>query len=322
MKFLFTQFLILTLCYTAAYGQCIFPSGSYSWGKTEVDAFILANCPGTPIGSIIIPTDAVITIQNNDAWDLTAYGGLDFIIQGMGSLAFNGSDELILAAGSALIIENTANTNALAESGVGTNIRITIGSQTYTGNDFTAIIDAGGANEGGFLPVDLVYFRGTVMQKGVVQLSWETATEWDNEFFEIEHSSDGNRFFSIGKIPGNGTSTIIQQYVFQHNNPVTGTQYYRLKQVDLDGQSSYSESISITMPSLSKFSLQRNTMQELAFSISEDVRVTVFNIFGQPVAKMNLESGDHQLFLANLDPGQYIVFVEAQYLKSAIKIIR
>ena len=104
-------------------GQCIFPSGSYSWGLSEVNDHITNNCGAAPL-SLVVPTDATINIQNNDVWDLISHGAITITIQGMGSLVFNGVDQLLAASGSELIIESNTNTNALVESGNGTNIRI------------------------------------------------------------------------------------------------------------------------------------------------------------------------------------------------------
>ncbi len=90
------------------------------------------------------------------------------------------------------------------------------------------------------LPVELTYFRGQPKETGVL-LDWATATEIDNDFFEIEHSLDGRSFTAVGQVDGVGTSDVEQRYEFMHNSPGAGLNYYRLKQVDFDGSYAYSD---------------------------------------------------------------------------------
>jgi hypothetical protein len=90
------------------------------------------------------------------------------------------------------------------------------------------------------LPVELSYFN-VRKQAATAALSWETATERDAERFEVEHSTDGRSFRSIGMRSAAGTSQTPRQYNFIHENPVLGANYYRLRQVDRDGSSTYSD---------------------------------------------------------------------------------
>lgn len=107
---------------------------------------------------------------------------------------------------------------------------------TYTGgngNDMAMIFDS-------FLPVELIDFSARVAESKV-KLSWVTATETNNDYFTIERSSDGRSFENLGIVFGKGNSTVISEYSFIDNNPLSGMNYYRLKQTDFDGQFSYSE---------------------------------------------------------------------------------
>lgn len=71
-------------------------------------------------------------------------------------------------------------------------------------------------------------------------LTWATATELNNDFFQIERSPDGRTFEAIGLVNGAGTSYETLQYAFTDEKPLAGWNYYRLKQVDFDGQFAYS----------------------------------------------------------------------------------
>lgn len=95
-------------------------------------------------------------------------------------------------------------------------------------------------------PVELVDFQAEE-QNGSVLLYWETASEYNNDYFEIQHSLDGSHFYTIGKQAGMGNSQVRQQYVFEHSQPARGTNYYRLRQVDFDGDFEFSDMESVKL---------------------------------------------------------------------------
>jgi chitodextrinase/predicted esterase len=97
----------------------------------------------------------------------------------------------------------------------------------------------------GPLPVEFFYFDYTIRNKDVV-LTWKTASEQDNSHFEIERGFGINDFVSIGEIQGAGTSTDVQVYQFVDKNPKSSN-LYRIKQVDFDGKSDYSNIIRVDM---------------------------------------------------------------------------
>jgi hypothetical protein len=84
------------------------------------------------------------------------------------------------------------------------------------------------------LPVTLKTFSGT-LQNNRALLNWQTVTELNNLFYEVEHSIDGINFSAIGKVAGSGSSTAAKSYTFTQNNLATGKHYYRLAQHDLNG---------------------------------------------------------------------------------------
>ena len=93
---------------------------------------------------------------------------------------------------------------------------------------------------GGVLPVELRYFRAQ-KETAQVRLLWQTDTETFNERFEVERSTDGLKFNSIGSLAGAGTTLEPQSYELTDPNPNPGLNYYRLKQIDLDGTFSFSD---------------------------------------------------------------------------------
>ena len=96
-----------------------------------------------------------------------------------------------------------------------------------------------GGPAGSPLPVELTEFNAT-LHGGVVNITWATASEINNDYFLVQHSTDASRFEDLGMVPGAGTSTQSQTYEWLHEYPSVGVNYYRLKQVDFDGQYEYS----------------------------------------------------------------------------------
>ena len=89
------------------------------------------------------------------------------------------------------------------------------------------------------LPVELVSFKAQRHVQGV-HLTWMTASEKDNSGFEVQASTDGKKFQKIGFVKSDvGTSSMTQRYSFLDMKAVSGTRYYRLAQIDLDGTTTY-----------------------------------------------------------------------------------
>ncbi len=96
------------------------------------------------------------------------------------------------------------------------------------------------------IPIKLLSFDAKEYN-GTVMLSWETASENNNDFFEIERSENGKDFAAIGKIDSKGDSRDIVKYSFIDKMPINGTDYYRLKQVDFDGRYEYSNVVNVAI---------------------------------------------------------------------------
>lgn len=91
----------------------------------------------------------------------------------------------------------------------------------------------------GILPIELLSFTATA-NNADADLDWKTATELNNSHFEVQRSADGRNFENIGRVAGNGTTSEVINYDFTDQEPSSGKNYYRLKQVDFDGSFDYS----------------------------------------------------------------------------------
>jgi hypothetical protein len=105
------------------------------------------------------------------------------------------------------------------------------------------------------LPVELVAFEGAATESSIA-LEWRTASEQDNKQFEVEHSADGQAFSQIGIVEGHGNSSAPISYKYIHQSPASGTNYYRLKQVDFSGAFEYSKVIAVTYAGSASLNMQ------------------------------------------------------------------
>ncbi len=171
-------------------------------------------------------------------------------------------------------------------------------------------------------PVELTSFRVNV-NDGSVYLDWQTATETNNKGFEIQRNS-GNGYEVIAFINGNGTTTELHNYSFVDKPSSSGKYTYRLRQVDFNGSSEYSNEIELQLDLPKIYSLEQNypnpfnPTTQIKFSLAEDSKVTlkVFDILGREVAtilKGNLTAGGHTVTFkaSKLPSGVYIYKLEA-----------
>ena len=108
---------------------------------------------------------------------------------------------------------------------------ITSASLAAINNVFTFGNANGGSNP---LPVSWLYFN--VWQKyNDVKLEWATAVERNADYFEVQRSTAGTEFVSIGRVQAAGNSNTLKKYSYADGNKIQGTVYYRIKQVDTDG---------------------------------------------------------------------------------------
>lgn len=98
-----------------------------------------------------------------------------------------------------------------------------------------------GSESGVPLPVELLDFAAQSIDNKLIHLDWKTASEINNEGFELQRSTDGMTFNKIAWIDGFGNSNEQQVYRFEDNSVSAGVYYYRLKQIDFDGEYEYSE---------------------------------------------------------------------------------
>lgn len=123
----------------------------------------------------------------------------------------------------------------------------------------------------GVLPVELLDFSGDALNNGYNRINWTTASEMNNDYFILEKSTDGINFEIINRQDGAGTSNSNNHY-FNYDESPDKLTYYRLKQVDFNGEFTYSSIIAITNSNTSnKIKIYPNPSEDGIINIySED----------------------------------------------------
>jgi len=172
------------------------------------------------------------------------------------------------------------------------------------------------------VPVELTAFTA-IADFGVVELQWITATETNNQGFEVQRSA-GGEFEAIAFVEGHGTTTETQVYTYSDKSVSVGSYSYRLKQIDFDGSFEYSDVVEVDVPAPATFALDQNypnpfnPSTKIAFRLAVDSKVSlkIFDILGQEVATLvnsNLEVGGHSVDFdaSSINSGVYLYRIEA-----------
>lgn len=193
-------------------------------------------------GELIVRKDATLNVQGNADWssDANVLVEEDGEINIDGDLDVGNNSDDIVVDGVINVGEDFKTGNGSEISGSG---EINIDGQV---NNDGVVFDIIGSNAdcadctlpNNALPVDLVYF--SVEQKeNSVHLNWETSSELNNDFFLVQRSQDAKDWKTLGLVNGHSTTLESQYYSFMDELP-SGRVFYRLKQVDFNGQYEYS----------------------------------------------------------------------------------
>ena len=167
------------------------------------------------------------------------------------------------------------------------------------------------------LPVELVEFYG-MNENNKNNIYWVTASEQNNDYFILEHSTSGNNFNKIALLYGAGNSTELRTYVYGHSDPSSGMNYYRLKQKDYDGKCSYSGMIVIVNEEREEINKiyvneQNGIFIDMFSQIEKNSCISIINGMGAIVYKKQYElsQGRNCFFIEGtaFPPGVYTLSV-------------
>jgi Secretion system C-terminal sorting domain len=160
------------------------------------------------------------------------------------------------------------------------------------------------------LPIELTQFNATT-EGSKNHLTWRTESEKNNSHFDIERSTDGTTFHSIGQVKGNNKPS---SYQFVDNQPFA-TSYYRLRQIDFDGTETYSKIVSVELKGKGKgLKVYPNPVSNvLTVEYTEGSDFQILNLLGQQV--LAGKTGGQRLDVSALPQGTYFLKVGTDVAK-------
>lgn len=174
---------------------------------------------------------------------------------------------------------------------------------------------------GTLLPVELLSLTATGLSKSIL-VQWATVSELNNDYFNIQRSTDAENWFTIGQSDGQGTTNYRNDYFHEDRNVVSNVDYYyRLEQVDFDGTRQYSSIVSasisggatdaVLFPSVTTGSVHASTVLQ---------QVMVYDLLGKKIREFH-DTNDVTIF--DLPSGMYLFEITtADGLKKIFKITK
>lgn len=162
------------------------------------------------------------------------------------------------------------------------------------------------------LPVEFSSFTAKANQKSI-DLKWRTESEFNNSHFEIERSSDSRTWERIAQVKGQGFSYDTQEYNYSDVHASSGFNYYRLRQVDFDGQFDFSETVVVQLRPQQNIGLFPNPAKgELFISLpaaSTTAQVSIYQINGQLQKTWIASDSIEKIAVDFLHTGMYYLIV-------------
>jgi S-formylglutathione hydrolase FrmB len=170
------------------------------------------------------------------------------------------------------------------------------------------------------IPVELISFTATANGKEVT-LNWSTATELNNQGFEVQRKFGSNDFVTIGSVRGNGTTTSPNNYTYIDKLFDAGKYFYRLKQIDFGGKYEYSSTVEVDWSPFTTYKLEQNypnpfnPTTTIGFGIPEkgNVRLSILNVLGEEIRVLLNEEKE---------PGYHSIDFDASELPSGVYLYR
>ena len=180
------------------------------------------------------------------------------------------------------------------------------------------------------LPVLLAQFIANRNDDGSIKLSWATSQEQNANYYDVERSGNQTAWTKIGTVKAKGYSSTTTNYSLTDNLPLDGTNYYRLKMVDLDGKFVYSRAISVTSDKnaipLVIYNNPFNDLIRLKVNVSraQNLTMTVSDMLGKTYISQSYQaqSGDN---FVNLQPagggnGMYVLHIHGDSYDQTVKL--
>jgi Secretion system C-terminal sorting domain len=173
---------------------------------------------------------------------------------------------------------------------------------------------------GNTLPVTLTRFSATAKPAGVL-LTWVTATELTNAYFEVQRSSDGQSFSTLTRVQGSGTTSTGAAYSYSDTRPLAAHMYYRLRQVDMDGTSSFSSIVTVSGRLVASFYPNPSNTSITLPSTPQAMQYRVYSTTGHTLLAGNAQGGS-TLDIQCIPAGLYFLEINTSGQHSVQRFVR
>jgi hypothetical protein len=178
------------------------------------------------------------------------------------------------------------------------------------------------------LPVELVSFEA-VKNGCVVDLTWLTATEFNNDFFTVYRSVDAQNWVSIGQVKGNGSTPFPSNYSFTDESPIAGLTYYRLQQTDYDGTTEWLPIRSVDMSDCGMASVRiypNPTSNIINIELTDvrpvDAYLAIYNAAGALMMTDHITGTNlHKIDVSKLAGGSYMLSIQTEDATKTFKVV-
>jgi len=258
-KIFFIVLFVINAWITSAQNNAIFQGGSgdgadkITFAQAANNIFTGGSADGWNVASFAQAGNSIFTGGIGDGWNNASFiqSGNNIFTGGTGDgwnlTSFLQAGNAIFNGGNGDGWDNTSflqSGNAIFNGGNADGWSST--SFLQSGNN----IFTGGLGDGwsstyipmGPIPVTFMYFNAYKQGQTTALLNWKTAQEINSAYFDVERSTDALNYAYIGRVNAAGNSQVPVNYYFTDNNPESGLNYYRLKQVDIDGHFIYTPS--------------------------------------------------------------------------------
>ncbi|WP_017732036.1 T9SS type A sorting domain-containing protein [Nafulsella turpanensis] len=278
----------------------------------------------------------------------------------IGDLTFLGNNSSInIGEGGILVVSGNLTTD-LNNLAVGNNGKVAIGGDLITGTGNTGSVDTsngdlyvigdtdtpsttGTIGDGdalrtdvtfadfvnqvapAILPVNLLYFTATAQPQSV-EIKWAASKAWDFSHYELERSRDGQHFNYIATIDAEENTDYLTEFSYTDLQPVSGTSYYRLKAVDIDGRFEYKQIAVVQFAGTAQLKVFPNPSSTGSFQVayggaSEGAIVTLKDQAGRTVRTQEISDGQRSISTKGLPAGLYILTVRSAYENAQEQVI-
>lgn len=270
------------------------------------------SCNSAPANNdtLWIPLGMTVSVDINSP----TYSNMLIVVDG--NLSFENGQKINLACGSSLYLSASG---YLLGGTPGSKLNV-CGSTVWNGPGPTGGVLAFGSP---VLPIELISF-GAAAVNDVIELTWITAKEINNDYFSVERSTDGVSFETILRVDGSGTTTANKTYRAVDAQPVKGTAYYRLRQTDFNGQTETFNTVAVNFQvknAARRLVLRPNpcssqcaiTLSGSTTKTAGGTSVQIFDVAGMEVFSAIPATGEQGNFTLELNvggmlkPGVYVV---------------